>query len=858
LVVPLAEVAKTINTAHIAEVLLFKGRPEADTDIYVDNVRLVSPKVFEMQKALEAAASALDCLWTRDGAGAKQKADLSALQKAALSPAISLSEVQQIADRAHKLAEEITALQIKPLRAFDFGPKTSPIRNGFVGVSASDLFTAAAGYGWRKTTDLREITRPAERKWTISQSLGREVPPPVYLNDLTQDFVGATSQAEFVVNVPPGDYAVWLLMGFAAGYEPIVNNFVVNAGAGDFRVGLPQQNIFDSRFIPAKADDHGLVIRFTPETGFLINAMAVFPLQDLRRARKEFAGHIEQEVFRLPPDLWAQWRLVPHAPERPAPPPSAEEQQRGYVLFARPFVQNVYPDSQPQANERCQTLASFATPGEYEPFVPSVQALRDLDGVTIEVGDLRGPGDSRIPASAVDVRQVHCWPVRTHYSAVNTYKIVPEILYAVTPTDLDAGTCQRFWLTVHIPDDARPGLYRGQATVRAENAPPGRVELALEVLPFHLLRDSSKSFGNYYRWPTDKITDGMDPAIVRAIQRRAEAEARDMQEHGMTTLQMEGIGAKKVNGQWEATIALDQRIEFLRPFGLWGQSPGVMMSSFFSGTIYRDVTGEPWRKHLIGAKMPPQAYGDAITQVIAQVEKERIARGWPDFYYYPIDEASAEAIPILAKTLAAIKKVPTAKTYATQVFELPESRPLDNVLDVWCSGTFCTDLAAVQAMREKGRIFWCYPNFVACSRGVPNSARMTYGFGLWRMGYCCLIPWHYQAPASGSNPFCDFDGTYGDWCLAYPGPDGPIPTQRWEAIRKGIQDGRYIYTLQARIAEAKKTGQAAQAVAAAEALLNEIRDAVPVRSTYDQDGPWKGPEYDAFRRRLAQAIMAFK
>jgi len=149
-----------------------------------------------------------------------------------------------------------------------------------------------------------------------------------------------------------------------------------------------------------------------------------------------------------------------------------------------------------------------------------------------------------------------------------------------------------------------------------------------------------------------------------------------------------------------------------------------------------------------------------------------------------------------------------------------------------------------------------FANFVACSRGVPNAARLTYGFALWRMGYSCLIPWHYQAPVG--NPFSDFDAHYGDWCMAYPDPDGPIPTQRWEAVREGIDDGRYLYTLEARIAEAKARGDKHDAVAAGEALLAEIRNAVPVQATYGQTGPWQGPEYTTYRRRLAAAILRFK
>ena len=858
IVVPLSEVAGGTPLAQVAEVLFFTSRPEADFDVYVDNVRLLSPESLAMQRAVDAAGAAHAMLWRGNPGRRAHQADLDALRKAVLATERSLAEAKAITTRARDLERTLAGLRIRPLRAFDFGPAGSPLRQGFTAATARTLLDAQAGFGWRRTEGLQEHLSPAQRDAVDSYYMGRKTPPPVYLNDLDQDLVGGAAPAEFVVRVPGGEYTLWLLAGAPSGYESGVNRFSVDAGAGARRIGLPQHHIFESLFLPAKAGAEGLRVRFTPETGFVVNALALFPRTELRRARREFAGPVDQEIFRLPPEMWSAWKPVTHAPEKPAPAPNAEERRRGCVLFTRPFVENIYPDSQPQASERFRQLEAFATPGEYEPFTFALHPLREMEDVSITVGGLRGPRGAAIPAGRVDARQVRCWPVRTDYGAVGTYKSVPEVLDPVAPTDLDAGACHRFWITVHVPENTPAGLYQGEAVVRAGGARVAGVPLRLEVLPFRLLRDPAKSFGNYYYSPLDRIPANGGPAVRAAILRRAEAEAADMQAHGMNTLQMGGIGARKVNGQWEAAIALDERIAFLRRFGLWGQAPGVMMNAFWAGDIYRETAGESWRKHLVGAKMPPQAYYDAVTRVIAQVEKERLARGWPDFYYYPIDEATTEAIPLLAKTLAAIKQVPTAKTYATQVFEHPESRPLDDVLDVWCSGAFCSDLAAVEAMRAKGRIFWCYPNFVACSRGVPNSARMTYGFGLWRMGYSCLIPWHYQAPASGSNPFCDFDGLYGDWCMAYPGPDGPIPTQRWEGVREGIDDGRYLYTLEARIAGAKQRGTDAVAVAAGEALLKEIRTAVPVQSQYGQEGPWHGADYARWRRRLADAILRFE
>ncbi|RUA00565.1 MAG: hypothetical protein DSY89_06335, partial [Deltaproteobacteria bacterium] len=38
---------------------------------------------------------------------------------------------------------------------------------------------------------------------------------------------------------------------------------------------------------------------------------------------------------------------------------------------------------------------------------------------------------------------------------------------------------------------------------------------------------------------------------------------------------------------------------------------------------------------------------------------------------------------------------------------------------------------------------------------------------------------------------------------AYPGTDGPIPTPEYEAVREGIDDGRYAYLLETIIKKAK-------------------------------------------------------
>ena len=55
-----------------------------------------------------------------------------------------------------------------------------------------------------------------------------------------------------------------------------------------------------------------------------------------------------------------------------------------------------------------------------------------------------------------------------------------------------------------------------------------------------------------------------------------------------------------------------------------------------------------------------------------------------------------------------------------------------------------------------------------------------------------------------------------------------MPTLNWEQMREGVDDYRYLYVLEQRLAAAKQAGQAANAVAAAEKFLADLRAAVPV------------------------------
>jgi hypothetical protein len=88
-------------------------------------------------------------------------------------------------------------------------------------------------------------------------------------------------------------------------------------------------------------------------------------------------------------------------------------------------------------------------------------------------------------------------------------------------------------------------------------------------------------------------------------------------------------------------------------------------------------------------------------------------------------------------------------------------------------------------------------------------------------------------------------------------PDGePIPVTLWEAYREGIDDGRYVYTLEQLIQTGKQRGgEAAIAADKAEKELQYVWNAIDVQEKYKYDGLWSGRDFDAYRWLLASEIL---
>ena len=146
-------------------------------------------------------------------------------------------------------------------------------------------------------------------------------------------------------------------------------------------------------------------------------------------------------------------------PIEPALEFSAAEKERGYVVFSRHYLERTFQTSVPKPEEITNGVRCRASLDEYEPISVMVRSLKNLTALNAQIREpLVGPQGATIPASEIDVRMVR--PSRRWLNSVG-YVELPLFLPLAVPDDLPADQTRQFWITVHVPEDAVPGLYRG-------------------------------------------------------------------------------------------------------------------------------------------------------------------------------------------------------------------------------------------------------------------------------------------------------------------------------------------------------------------------------------------------------------
>jgi hypothetical protein len=481
--------------------------------------------------------------------------------------------------------------------------------------------------------------------------------------------------------------------------------------------------------------------------------------------------------------------------------------------------------------------------------VLAIRPLRDMAGLSVEAGELKGPDGATLTGKDVDIRMVQYHAVVTsgfHHGKGGTFECKPWFLVPQRGIDAKAGVNRSFWLTVHVPREAPAGVYRGEAQVRVGGTVAATMPIEFEVYPFALDYPPDVAYAHWWSWP--------------AYEELLEPSLRNIYEHGERSLTPSGIirllDQRDAQGRIQLDLSrADKLMALAKAVGFTGPMPLVDLSiqGSVSGNSYSHLGLE--RRFSYGLDSP--GYFADMAEMCRAIKEHAAQAGWLPVLYYSATELSSDESLGPAyheKLLTAMKSVGDIKTISSI------NRPEDLQSLPWLDSVMLNNAVPINAeslakVKAAGSVLW-YQNV--------GGNRFIEGLYFWRTG----AKGHRQFWLSGyqGDPFNDFDGEEVDTAsFLLPSADGWIGTISWEWMREGVDDYCYLFTLNGLIAQGLKAGgDAARLAQEAQRAVEEEMAQVPVDfgeaiKTYadgwsENTGPLTPEAYDRFRRKVAGFI----
>ena len=501
--------------------------------------------------------------------------------------------------------------------------------------------------------------------------------------------------------------------------------------------------------------------------------------------------------------------------------PAVSRSRSNMLLYTPRAItdERTFPWTVPTPAELGRPISITCCRGEYEPATLAVFALGDLEGVLIDVPPLRSDSGALLPPSSVDVREVVCWYQAGSSDIMQDRRVLlPELLLhdaslvtvdpdsrentvafedlcpdspMLRPTDIPACETRQFWLTVHVPAKAKPGIYRGEAVVTVGGEPACSLPLIVDVPGFEL-EPSPLLYSLYYTLRMHKLGSREE---ARPFMERMEAEIRNQVEHGINA---------------PSTYVGGGRLP-------WDDSPLSSLQAVVDMQHRAGVRGAPiiCVTMAVGWQRGEEQLAQVTEKARAMAEFAR-KNNREAFYFQGIDEAKGDTLVGERESFEAVRRGGSRVFVACRpnFFEV-----IGDVLDMpVVTGELHPELAP-KVHSVGGRIL-SYGN---PQTGVekPDTYRRNYGLRLWAAGYDGSMNYEYQS--CGKHPWDDFAGeSYRNHTFAYPGTPEPIDTIQWEGWREGVDDVRYVASLQRALEEMDPLHTSPGLAAQAQALASSI------------------------------------
>ena len=523
--------------------------------------------------------------------------------------------------------------------------------------------------------------------------------------------------------------------------------------------------------------------------------------------------------------------------------PSPEELKKGFTVFTRRYDEYVYPNTLPKKEQVTNILKCSAAPGEYEPVLFLVYPHKDISEITASCPGLISAGNKTIPKENISINYMKYDMEGDFQTMICRNKwLLPGSCNAV------AGVPRPFLVTVKIPEEAEAGDYSGKILLNID----GRKEelsLSVEVYPFRLASFGPENLFTYY------IYFGYPAEYLEKM-------CPDLRSHGANMFHMmfRDIFGLKFKDK-EVAVDFSKAEKYMPALQKYGFKTIIMEITGIQLAIVDNLKcgfyDDTFNK----------AYSGALKQLKEKFEKEK----WPDLYLY-IDEVRDHDTDNFRPLARAYKDViQMSKLHRDVGLKSLDIFMRDNdgtreddpkfqanywelipLLDGVITHGWMKSKKIVEEAQKQHKMLLFYN----C-----GAARFTMGYLTYILGATGNSQVSYNGPAKVTTSSPYKSNTEGIVAVT---PDGPVDTIRFEWMREGIDDYRYIHTLEEIMKQAG--GRCPAELAEAESVLAGLKKFKPGDSKAsgaesevlsEQDKAlFNGEKMDEDRLKIAKCIIA--
>ncbi len=463
----------------------------------------------------------------------------------------------------------------------------------------------------------------------------------------------------------------------------------------------------------------------------------------------------------------------------------------------------------------------------------AVRSDRPLAGLSAEVKPLKGGFLRRI--KSVEVHRVGYVAVRSHTPDSPPDELVgsapglfPDPLEDF-PFDLEAERTTPIWVTIHVPPDAAPGIYKGSIIVRSGKHVVARNPFRLQVVGASVPQEMSLKYTNWFNLDdkTSRQFYGVatfSPEWWTLVANVARVLAAHRQNVIITPLRM--LIQPRVEGgrlTYDFTN-FDRWVETFRQTGAIGYIEGshlVDRAGGYDGPLIvptiQIVDGKPQEMSLPPDDPRVEAF---LSEFLASLNAHLKDRGWDKIYFqHVLDEAHGNEPPLYGKFAALVhRQMPGIPTLdAVDAAQMPEE--LQTNCDVWVPqlGRFDDQMPLLDQRLASGHPVWYYTCLYPQKRYINRlldfpllKARLLPWLD-FRYGFTGFLHWggNYWTPdpMKDAQPVIENNTQVlppGDAFIVYPDRERLTfrSSIRFEEMLSGIEDYEMLMALRARDAAA--------------------------------------------------------